>query len=242
MHMLKGLPAGEVNVAAPTGAARRRRRQMHIALMLLLTALALVLVKDRQFWFGPLLTAGSEAADQTASDSQSQRHVTPAKSRAKSNHAGVAVLASDAQATVSGEVTQRAVLPPLAVEVIYGGGQRRTLQARDSSLNLDLQHNSYVAPAPAGSGDPEPATGPLTRKAKSKVAPVYPDLARRMSITGTVKLSVVVTPNGTVKSTKLVGGHPLLANAAMDAMKKWKFEPGPDESTGIVEFKFQPQD
>ncbi len=82
----------------------------------------------------------------------------------------------------------------------------------------------------------------LTRKAKSKVAPVYPDLARRMSITGTVKLSVVVAPNGTVKSTKLVGGHPLLVNAAMDAMKKWKFEPGPDESTGIVEFKFQPQD
>jgi len=82
----------------------------------------------------------------------------------------------------------------------------------------------------------------LMRKAKFKVAPVYPDLARRMSITGTVKLSVVVAPNGTVKSTKLVGGHPLLVNAAMDAIKKWKFEPGPDESTGIVEFKFQPQD
>ena len=82
----------------------------------------------------------------------------------------------------------------------------------------------------------------LTRKAKAKVAPVYPELARRMSIAGTVKLSVVVAPNGTVKSSKLVGGHPLLVNAAMDAIKKWKFEPGSEESTGIVEFKFQPQD
>ena len=82
----------------------------------------------------------------------------------------------------------------------------------------------------------------LTRKAKTKVAPVYPELARRMSITGTVKLSVVVAPNGTVKSSKLVGGHPLLVNAAVDAIKKWKFEPGAEESTGIVEFKFQPQD
>jgi TonB family protein len=91
--------------------------------------------------------------------------------------------------------------------------------------------------------DPLPAQAQelLTRKAKAKVAPVYPELARRMSITGTVKLSVVVAPNGTVKSSRLVGGHPLLVNAAMDAIKKWKFETSPDESTGIVEFKFEPQ-
>ncbi len=62
-----------------------------------------------------------------------------------------------------------------------------------------------------------------------------------MSITGTVRLAVVVAPNGTVKSSKAIGGHPLLVNAAMDAMKQWKFEPAPTESSGIVEFKFQPQ-
>jgi len=82
----------------------------------------------------------------------------------------------------------------------------------------------------------------LTRKVRSKVPPVYPDLARRMSITGVVKVSVVVAPNGTVKSTKVVGGHPLLVNAAMDAVKKWKFEASPEESTGVVEFRFEPQD
>jgi len=82
----------------------------------------------------------------------------------------------------------------------------------------------------------------LTRKVKSKVPPVYPDLARRMSITGVVKVSVVVAPNGTVKSTKVVGGHPLLVNAAMDAVKKWKFEASPEESMGVVEFRFEPQD
>ena len=82
----------------------------------------------------------------------------------------------------------------------------------------------------------------LTRKIRSKVPAVYPDLARRMSITGVVKVSVVVAPNGTVKSTKVVGGHPLLVNAAMDAVKKWKFEASPEESTGVVEFRFEPQD
>jgi TonB family protein len=82
----------------------------------------------------------------------------------------------------------------------------------------------------------------LTRKVKNKVSPVYPDIARRMNITGTVKVMVVVAPNGNLRSSKAVGGHPLLVNAAMDAIKKWKFESATDESSGIVEFKFQPQD
>lgn len=81
----------------------------------------------------------------------------------------------------------------------------------------------------------------VPRKAKLKVEPVYPDIARRMNIAGTVRLIVVVAPNGTVKSAKPVGGHPLLVNAATDAVRRWRFEPGPGESNGIVEFKFQPQ-
>jgi TonB family protein len=89
---------------------------------------------------------------------------------------------------------------------------------------------------------PALAQGELTRKAKTKVAPAYPELARRMNITGTVKVLVVVSPNGSLKDTKVVGGNPLLVNAAMDALKKWKFEPADSESTGTVEFKFQPQD
>ena len=63
-----------------------------------------------------------------------------------------------------------------------------------------------------------------------------------MNITGTVRVVVMVSSNGTVKSTKLVGGHPILVSAAMDALKRWKFEPGSEESTGMVEFKFQPSD
>ena len=84
-------------------------------------------------------------------------------------------------------------------------------------------------------------TDELSRKPRTKVAPVYPDVARRMGVTGTVKLSVVVAPNGTVKSSKVIGGHPVLVNAAMDAMKQWKFESAPSESSGTVEFKFQPK-
>ncbi len=80
----------------------------------------------------------------------------------------------------------------------------------------------------------------VVRRAKSKVQPVYPDLARKMNITGTVKVQVVVAPNGSVKDAKIVGGHPVLAAAAIDAVKKWRFEPAATESTGVVDFKFEP--
>jgi TonB family protein len=79
------------------------------------------------------------------------------------------------------------------------------------------------------------------RKVKSKVAPVYPELAKKMAISGTVRVAVVVGSNGSVKSTKVLGGHPLLIDAAVDAVRKWKFEPGSDDSSGVIEFKFQPE-
>jgi TonB family protein len=80
----------------------------------------------------------------------------------------------------------------------------------------------------------------LDRKIKSKVTPNYPEIARKMNLAGVVKLEVTVAPNGAVKDTKVIGGNPILVNAAADAVKKWRFEPANDESVGVVEFKFDP--
>jgi protein TonB len=76
------------------------------------------------------------------------------------------------------------------------------------------------------------------RKIVKQVAPVYSELARRANISGTVKVEVTIAPNGVVKSTKLVGGHPLLADSAIEAVKGWKYEPAATESTTIVVFNF----
>jgi len=81
----------------------------------------------------------------------------------------------------------------------------------------------------------------ISRKAKNKVQAIYPELARKMNLAGTVKVEVVVLPNGTVKGARVLGGHPVLANAALDAVKKWRFEPAAMESTGTVDFKFEPR-
>jgi TonB family protein len=98
-----------------------------------------------------------------------------------------------------------------------------------------------VAVRPVHANGQQPPSDEITRRAKSKVQPNYPDLARRMSITGTVKVEVVVGTNGIVKEAKIVGGHPVLAGAALDAAKKWRFEPAANESSGVIEFKFDPQ-
>jgi TonB family protein len=84
----------------------------------------------------------------------------------------------------------------------------------------------------------EDSQNEIVRRAKTRVPPIYPDLARKMNLTGTVKIAVVIAPNGTVKEAKIVGGHPLLAGAALDAVKKWRFEPASVETSGVVDVKF----
>jgi TonB family protein len=84
------------------------------------------------------------------------------------------------------------------------------------------------------------AEGGIARKLKSKVAPEYPALARRMKIMGVVKLEVTVAPNGSVRGAKVVGGHPILVNAALEAVKRWRFETSNEETVGILEFHFDP--
>ena len=98
-----------------------------------------------------------------------------------------------------------------------------------------------VAAVPARVHAQQGQSDELVRRAKNKVQPIYPELARKMNISGTVKIEVVVAPNGTVKDARVVGGHPVLANSALDAAKKWRFEPAAGESTGIIDFKFEPR-
>jgi TonB family protein len=100
---------------------------------------------------------------------------------------------------------------------------------------------SAVTLGPTRGGAQTAQSEEIVRRAKTKVQPLYPELARKMNIAGTVKIEVVVAPNGTVKDARVVGGHPVLANAALDAAKKWRFEPAAGESSGVIDFKFEPR-
>jgi TonB family protein len=77
------------------------------------------------------------------------------------------------------------------------------------------------------------------RKVKTSVKPAYPDVARQLHITGTVRLEATVAPDGKVRDARVVGGSPMLAQEATNAVKKWKYEEGPKETVEVVEVVYQ---
>lgn len=76
------------------------------------------------------------------------------------------------------------------------------------------------------------------RKVKSRTTPSYPELARRMNVSGKVKIEVTITPDGHVRSTRVIGGHPLLVQSCQDSVKEWKFLAAPEENTQTIECDF----
>jgi TonB family protein len=79
------------------------------------------------------------------------------------------------------------------------------------------------------------------RKMTSRVMPVYPSLAQKMGISGSVKIEAVVAANGSVKSAGILGGHPVLAQAGVDAVRRCKWESGPRETHEVVVLNFHPE-
>lgn len=107
---------------------------------------------------------------------------------------------------------------------------------RSTILILALVSSAFVSrPVPTLAQE---AQGTLSHRVKRQVHPNYPELARQMHIAGKVRLEVTVGPNGKVKSTKVVGGHPLLVSASEDAVRKWEFQPASADATAVIEFSF----
>ena len=71
-----------------------------------------------------------------------------------------------------------------------------------------------------------------------QVRPAYPQLARQAHISGSVRVEVVIAPSGKVKSASVLGGHPLLAQTALEAAKQWQYAPAASETSATVVFNF----
>ena len=101
-----------------------------------------------------------------------------------------------------------------------------------AAMAIAILANGQHAAAQSSAGDE------TKRPAKRLVPPKYPDLAKKLNLSGAVRIEVTIGPDGTVKHTRVLGGHPLLAASAEEAAQKSTFEPGPKETTEIIEFKF----
>ena len=79
------------------------------------------------------------------------------------------------------------------------------------------------------------------RKIRVPVKPDYSDLARRLNLSGTVRVEVLIAADGKVKKAKVVGGSPVLGQEALRAASLTEFEPAAKDTSQVIEFTFERQ-
>ena len=82
--------------------------------------------------------------------------------------------------------------------------------------------------------------GAAERKVVSRVEPKYPPTLERLYIGGVVRLQVEISANGTVENAQLLGGNPILGQAAIAAVKQWKYAPGSHKTKQTERLEFDP--
>jgi len=230
---------------------QRQRRRMLVALLVLFVALILVLIKDREFWF-PGSTAEPEVAEPVAPaisvapktpvaaiPQKPAPPPTPAHTHPRSRRVAVkAPVETPTQEVTTPPVvaaTNRAVLPPLEVEVV-AGDQHQTLNSGSNSVNVELQSGTSSfgrEPAPLQNQDnTAQASGqrvqlsPGTAQVLSRpVSPNYPLLAKQMKVQGAVVLQALIDRNGSIQDIQVLSGPAILSAAAREAVRQWRFKP-----------------
>jgi len=205
---------------------------MLIALGVLLVALVAVVIKDWDFWF----PGNSEAEYATGTGkkrvvaSATPSPVTAPTNSARDHKAIKNTSAPDVPFTAS---TERAALPPLQVEVV-AGNQHKTLPARSNAIHLDMGsgNTSAAAEPPVASAQPvvnvadRVQLSPQTAQNVSlSVPPNYPMLARQMKVQGAVILQALISREGSIQELQVLNGPGILATAAREAVKQWRFKP-----------------
>ena len=209
-----------------------QRKRMLIALGVLLVALVAVVLKDWDFWFPP----SEEVQDASAPRKRAVAPVTTAQASApvttrsekKSPKAPEPAASSPFTAT-----TERAALPPLQVEVV-AGNRHTKLPTKSNSNHLDMDSGaaSPVAEPPTVTRDPVASAGDrvqlspqTTQNVSVTVPPDYPLLARQMKVQGAVILQALISREGSIQELQIVSGPGILATAAREAVKQWRFKP-----------------
>lgn len=80
-------------------------------------------------------------------------------------------------------------------------------------------------PRPKQSGPVRVGGNVQAARIVNRVQPVYPPLARQTRISGTVRLHAIIGKDGTVQQLEVISGHPLLQQAALDAVRQWRYQP-----------------
>ncbi len=118
---------------------------------------------------------------------------------------------------------------------------RVTFEVNPESIERAGVHYGQSIPAPPAKVAGSTIESAGFRTVKNEVSPIYPDIAKNLSLQGTVQLQAIVRADGTVREVHVVGGHPMLAAAAEHAVMKWRYQPGEKETRETVRITFSAQ-
>ncbi len=245
--MLQQNPTTEL-VNTRVDVANSQPARLQIALVLLLVALAVVIAKDRDFWFGT-----DESAESYATGSESMAKagsaVAPAKAAqtstapaaAAKNHMAAKTSSKPAIAQSSQSdsashsavvATTRAILPPLDVEVV-AGDTHRVIHPGSNVAKVEIRGDSNrlssVTASTASLTTDVAARERLSTAAvpelRQTVDATYPLLGEHMRVQGSVVLQALVGADGIIENLRVVSGPAILSAAAQQAVRQWRFKP-----------------
>ena len=213
--------------------AQQSQRKM-LALALLVVAFLVVLVTNRDFWFG-----GDEAQDIDLAQPQvaQQTAVRPAPAAVPARHVPAPVAQKHA-ATASIAETKpvdaptvtgtRTVLAPLNVEVV-AGDSHRTVSPGSNTTKLEIVRpgttSAFTAKLAAPTNAAEVRPMSATHAALGSGDGSYPLLAQQMKVQGSVLLQALIGADGIIQNLRVLSGPAILASAARQAVSQWKFKP-----------------
>jgi len=230
----------------------KERGRLVIALSLLVIALAVVIVKDREFWFDSEDAPDSEVAT-SESAPKAQPTPAPAPAPAKTAQAVVAkamvamvapvaaakkhaapktttpaVVPEKSHPTVAKvetpvAATNRAALAPLAVEVIAGDKQS-LLHPGSAGSKVEILKDTINAPAATAPVAAQP-TNAAENERLASADMTYPLLGQHTKVQGSVVLQALVGTDGNIVSLRVLSGPAILAVAAQQAVRQWHFKP-----------------
>jgi periplasmic protein TonB len=204
------------------------RSRLFFALVILLVALAVLVVKDREFWFGD---AQAAAADETSPEwvpsRGAQAPTGPAApigpTAQPKKHA---VAKSSAEPAVTSQrviATSPAVIPPLEVEVV-AGDTRNTVHLGSTPLSVVTESTTDRGPATVAAERVQ-MTLAKTQVRPQAPEPSYPLLGRQMKVQGSVLLQALIGADGFIRDLRVLSGPAILASAAREAARRWQFKP-----------------
>jgi protein TonB len=210
----------------------RQSHRLLLALVILVAAIAVLLVTDRNFWFGsnPLILDSDGTEQAAAPRSQPipspAKPSTPAPTAQKQVAAKSAVSKSVAPKSAAPKstapkstapVVTRSVLPPLNVEVV-AGNTHRVVRPGGNASKVQITQPS-AAPV-NNAAEREPISPDAIQP-----EPSYPLLAQHMNVQGSVVLKAVIGADGIIQDLHILSGPAILAAAAQQAVREWHFKP-----------------